>query len=85
MHSPCTRDRQTNAGFLLIAAISGRALAAAARRAGYRPLVADFFATPTRSLWQAHAGELPGDLRQHGIDMARLVGRWKDFAWQRPA
>ncbi len=29
---------------LLIAAVSGRALAAAARRAGFRPLVADFFA-----------------------------------------
>ena len=27
----------------MIAAISGRALASAARRAGYRPLVADFF------------------------------------------
>ena len=30
-------------GFVLIAALSGRALAAAARRAGYRPLVADLF------------------------------------------
>ena len=29
---------------MLIAAVSGRALAAAARRAGYVPLVADFFA-----------------------------------------
>ena len=33
----------SSAGVLLIAAISGRALAAAARRAGYRPLVADLF------------------------------------------
>ncbi len=40
--------------FLLIAAVSGRALAASARRAGYAPLVADFFAdADTQTL--AHA------------------------------
>ena len=36
------RSPETGAA-ILIAASSGRALAAAARRAGYRPLVADFF------------------------------------------
>ena len=30
-------------GAVLIAAVSGRALAVSARRGGYRPLVADFF------------------------------------------
>jgi uncharacterized protein len=39
-----SRVRSPEAGAaILIAAASGRALAAAARRAGYRPLVADFF------------------------------------------
>ena len=39
-----SRVRSPEAGAaILIAAPSGRALAAAARRAGYRPLVADFF------------------------------------------
>ncbi|MDQ6869263.1 MAG: ATP-grasp domain-containing protein [Pseudomonadota bacterium] len=39
-----SRVRSSEAGAaILIAADSGRALAAAARRAGYRPLVADFF------------------------------------------
>jgi predicted ATP-grasp superfamily ATP-dependent carboligase len=39
-----SRVRSPEAGAaILIAASSGRALAAAARRAGYRPLVADFF------------------------------------------
>ncbi|NNH33816.1 tetrahydromethanopterin C1 transfer protein, partial [Rhizobium sp. SEMIA 4085] len=32
-----------NSPAIMIAAISGRSLAAAARRAGYRPLVADLF------------------------------------------
>lgn len=61
-----------NAGFLLIAAISGRALAAAARRAGYRPLVADFFCDTDTVALAERARTLPGDLR-NGIDMARLI------------
>jgi predicted ATP-grasp superfamily ATP-dependent carboligase len=44
-----------NATPVLIAAISGRALAASARRAGYVPLVADFFGDEdTLALAQAH-------------------------------
>jgi predicted ATP-grasp superfamily ATP-dependent carboligase len=53
---------------ILVAALSGRALAAAARRAGDRALVADFFGDlDTRALgpWIP----LPGDLA-HGIDRA---------------
>jgi predicted ATP-grasp superfamily ATP-dependent carboligase len=38
------KSSRAEAGSILIAAVSGRALAAAARRAGYIPLVADFFA-----------------------------------------
>ncbi len=37
------RAASDDAPAVLIAATSGRALAASARRAGYRPLVADFF------------------------------------------
>jgi predicted ATP-grasp superfamily ATP-dependent carboligase len=47
-------------GSLLIASVSGRALAEAARRAGFVPLVADFFAD-TDTLDAAHAcHKLPG-------------------------
>jgi len=46
----------------LIAAVSGRALAASARRAGLTPLVADFFAdADTQELAPAHR-KLPGDI-----------------------
>ncbi|HEY6630413.1 MAG TPA: ATP-grasp domain-containing protein [Rhizobiaceae bacterium] len=68
-----------SAGFLLIAAISGRALAAAARRAGYRPLVADLFGdTDTVSLAE-RTQLLPGDL-QRGIDTSRLVATLRELA-----
>lgn len=51
-----SRVRSPEAGAaILIAAPSGRALAAAARRAGYRPLAADFFDdTDTRGLCAAN-------------------------------
>src|SRR5215468_976826 len=42
MHSPWPANSMGN-GAVLIAAVSGRALAASARRGGYLPLVADFF------------------------------------------
>lgn len=48
--------------FVLIAALSGRALAACARRAGYRPLVADLFGDrDTRDLAEA-CEVVPGSL-----------------------
>src|SRR5690349_3096470 len=43
MHSPWPVSSPVSGQFVLIAALSGRALAAAARRAGYQPLVADLF------------------------------------------
>lgn len=62
----------SNAGHLLIAAISGRALAAAARRAGYRPLVADFFCDTDTVALSERTQILPGDLR-NGIDTGRVI------------
>ncbi|WP_137391784.1 ATP-grasp domain-containing protein [Rhodoligotrophos defluvii] len=57
---------------VLIAAISGRALAAAARAAGYRPLVADLFGDlDTRALAEAWA-VVPGDL-ERGFEGAALM------------
>jgi uncharacterized protein len=44
MHSLSRANSSEEGAAVLIAAASGRALAAAARRAGYRPLVVDFFA-----------------------------------------
>jgi predicted ATP-grasp superfamily ATP-dependent carboligase len=64
--------KSPNSGALLIAAISGRALAAAARRAGYRPLVADFFCDIDTVALAERTAKLPGDL-QSGIDDGRMV------------
>nr|WP_292838099.1 ATP-grasp domain-containing protein [Mesorhizobium sp.] len=68
-----------SAGSLLITAISGRALAAAARRAGYRPLVADFFCDTDTTALAERAVKLPGDL-QGGIDGARVVETLRHLA-----
>lgn len=57
---------------VLIAALSGRALAASARRAGYLPLVTDFFGDQD-TLQVAHAHvRLVGDLT-HGIEKCALT------------
>ena len=48
-------------GSILIAAISGRALAEAARASGYRPLVADFFADEDTRAAAAACEQLPGN------------------------
>jgi len=49
-------------GALLIAAISGRALARAAVEAGFEPLVADFFADADTEDLSAACRKLPGDI-----------------------
>jgi uncharacterized protein len=54
---------------VLIAAASGRALAAAARRAHYRPLVADFF----------------GDLDTHALCLANLVAGDSEAGFTAPS
>ncbi|MEP9373998.1 ATP-grasp domain-containing protein [Mesorhizobium sp. KR1-2] len=63
---------QNKSGAVLIAAISGRALAAAARRAGYRALVADLFCDDDTRALADRAVVLPGDLH-NGIEAARVV------------
>jgi predicted ATP-grasp superfamily ATP-dependent carboligase len=61
-----------NGASVLIAAISGRALAASARRGGYLPLVTDFFGDQdTLDVAQAHV-RLAGDLAR-GIEEDALV------------
>jgi uncharacterized protein len=61
-----------NASEVVIVALSGRALAVSARRAGYRPLVADMFGDED-TLRAAHAYiRLPGNLTS-GIDEQALV------------
>jgi predicted ATP-grasp superfamily ATP-dependent carboligase len=64
---------------ILIAAASGRALAAAARRAGYRPLVADFFDdADTRALARANR-LVAGDLRS-GFQSGALIAALESLA-----
>jgi uncharacterized protein len=58
---------------VLIAALSGRALAACARRGGYRPLVADLFGDlDTRELAEAHE-KVPGSLARGFVQGALLA------------
>lgn len=56
---------------VLIAAFSGRALAASARRAGYAPLVADFFADEDTQSCAAQVQRVTGDLAS-GFDAVSL-------------
>lgn len=62
---------QNNSKAVLIAAISGRALAAAARRAGYRAFVADLFCDGDTRALAERTIKLPGDLHS-GIDPERI-------------
>jgi predicted ATP-grasp superfamily ATP-dependent carboligase len=65
------RSSLADGATLLVAAVSGRALAAAARRAGYVPLVADFFAdADTKLIAQAC----------RKLDDLRRGFRWKTIA-----
>jgi predicted ATP-grasp superfamily ATP-dependent carboligase len=79
MRSPLLARLPNNAGSLLIAAISGRALAAAARRAGYRPLVADFFCDTDTLDIAERAIRMPGGLHS-GIDAERTVETLRSLA-----
>ncbi|SFT87100.1 ATP-grasp domain-containing protein [Mesorhizobium sp. YR577] len=63
---------QNNSKAVVIAAISGRALATAARRAGYRALVADMFCDADTVELADRAIRLPGNLHS-GIDGARMI------------
>jgi predicted ATP-grasp superfamily ATP-dependent carboligase len=72
MRFPLHASSPNSPDALLIAAISGRALAAAARRAGYRPLVADFFCDTDTVALAERTAKLPGNL-QSGIDGTRIA------------
>ncbi|HEY8032834.1 MAG TPA: hypothetical protein VIF02_10795, partial [Methylocella sp.] len=74
------RARSPEAGAaILIAAPSGRALAAAARRAGYRPLVADFFDDlDTRGFCAANR-LIAGGL-DTGFEAGSLIGTLEELA-----
>lgn len=81
---PDNRPRHSSGtGAILIAAISGRALAAAARRAGYRPFVADMFCDSDTVALSEQTTMIPGDL-QHGIDGDRLIETLKRLAGRHP-
>ena len=75
-----SRVRSPEAGAaILIAASSGRALAAAARRAGYRPLVADFFDdSDTRGFCAANR-LIEGGL-DTGFEGESLIGALEELA-----
>ena len=62
---------------VLIAALSGRALAAAARRAGYRPLVADLFRDADTRRLATRSALIPSTLREGitGPELAESLGR----------
>src|SRR5258708_11334659 len=80
MHSSLPANSMGN-GAVLIAAVSGRALAASARRGGYLPLVADFFGDQdTVAAVQGHVtlgGVLAQGFREHELMEAleRLASR----------
>jgi predicted ATP-grasp superfamily ATP-dependent carboligase len=56
------RSSQAEAGSLLIASVSGRQLAQAVRRAGFTPLVADFFADTDTQVAAYACRKLSGDI-----------------------
>ncbi|MCO5064502.1 MAG: ATP-grasp domain-containing protein [Rhizobiaceae bacterium] len=63
----------------LIAAVSGRALAQAAMRAGYRPLVADFFCDLDTLAVSIRTARLPGGLHT-GVDAANVPAALRQLA-----
>lgn len=70
---PLPAAASTNNPAILIAAISGRSLAAAARRAGYRPLVADLFCDSDTVALADGTARLSGSIRG-GIDGEKIIG-----------
>jgi len=69
MLTPLRRNLPREEGSLLIAAVSGRSLAQAARRAGFTPLVADFFSDADTEMAAHACRKLPG-------------GTVRGFRWQ---
>src|SRR5215469_726889 len=76
MHSPLPANSMGDEA-VLIAAVSGRALAASARRGGYLPLVADFFGDQdTVEAAQGHVA-LCGEIARgfHERELMEALGR----------
>ncbi len=69
--------------FLLIAALSGRAAATAAWRAGYVPLVADFFGDRDTCAIAAGVRRMPGDVAA-GFAPGALLGALGELAAEAP-
>lgn len=63
---------------ILIVAISGRSLAAAARRAGYRPLVADLFCDSDTVALADRTARLSGSIRS-GVDGGKIIAILSDL------
>lgn len=70
---PSSRRESSLPDAVLIAALAGRSLAAAARRAGYRPLVADLFGDLDTRRDAKRAITVPGDLASGFQDDALLA------------
>ena len=68
---------------MLIAALAGRALAAAARRAGYAALVADLFCDLDTQALAVRTARLPGDLSA-GIDAGASLPALRTFVGKTP-
>ncbi|MDH3472408.1 MAG: ATP-grasp domain-containing protein [Rhodospirillales bacterium] len=66
---------------VLVAALSGRALAAAARRAGYRPLVADLFQDQDTRRLAARSARVAGGLAE-GLSEVSLIAAMSRLAGQ---
>lgn len=79
MHFPLPARLRSNSKAVLIAAISGRALAASARRAGYRVLVADMFCDIDTVALAERTAKIPGDFH-NGIDGNCLMETLEDLA-----
>ncbi len=78
------KSSQANHNSLLIAAVSGRALAQAARRAGYIPLVADFFADADTEAIAHACRKVPGSIKR-GFGWSTLEAALEELAAAAPS
>src|SRR6478609_7021354 len=83
MPSPLPATSPSSRGTVLIAALAGRALAAAARRAGYAALVADLFCDLDTQALAVRTARLPGDLSA-GIDAGASLPALRTFVGKTP-
>ncbi len=76
MPAPSSHDQR---GAVLVAALSGRALAQSARRSGYTPLVADLFGDEDTRQFAAAVEVVPGDF-ETGFNPTALVAALRRLA-----